>query len=63
MGQLGLPCVAIDERHNAQGCDKHGEELARLPVELEEPYCDDVGEEGVRIPDCSDIGEPVVREM
>jgi hypothetical protein len=61
MGHFRLPRVTIDDRHNAKGRDKHGEELARLPVELEELYCDDVGEEGVRVPDRSDIAEPIVR--
>lgn len=61
MGQLRLPCVAVDDRHNAKGSDENGEELAKLPVELEQPYCNDVGEEGVRVPDRSDIAEPVMR--
>jgi hypothetical protein len=57
-----LPDVAVDDCHNAKGRDEHGKELARFPVKLEEPYCDDVGEEGVRVPDCSDIAKPFVRE-
>ena len=61
MGQLRLPCVAVDDRHNAKGSDENGEELAKLPVELEQPYCNDVGEKGVRVPDRSDIAEPIMR--
>jgi hypothetical protein len=53
--RLRLPCVAVDDRYDAEGRDEHGGELAGLPVELEELYCDDVGEEGVRVPDRSDI--------
>ncbi len=62
MRQLRLPGVAVDDCHDAKRRDEHGEELARLPVELEKPYCYDVGKEGVRVPDRSNVAKPVVRE-
>ena len=52
--------VTVHDRQDAKGRDEHGEELAKLPVEFEEPHRDDVREEGVRVPDCSDIAESVV---
>ena len=62
MGWLGFPDATIDDCHNAKGRDEHGDKLSRFPFKLEDPYYEDVGEEGVRVPDCGDIAEPVVRE-
>ena len=55
----GLPSVAVHDCHNTEGRDEHGEELAKLPVELEEPHREDVCEEGIRVPDRSNIAESV----
>ena len=57
---FGLLSVTVHNCQNAKGRDKHREELAKLPVEFEEPHRDDVCEEGVRVPDRSDIAESVV---
>jgi len=59
-GRFGLLGVAVHDRQNAKGRDEHGEELAELPVELEEPHRDDVREEGVRVPDRGDVAESCV---
>jgi len=50
--RVGLPHgVAVHDCEHAKGGDEHGEELAQLPVQLEESHRDDVREERVRVPD------------
>lgn len=51
--------IAVHDGHDADGRDEHGEELAGLPTELENPHGDDVREERVGVPDRGDIAQSV----
>jgi hypothetical protein len=58
-GHVGVPRVTVHDCQNAESSYEHGENLTEFPFELEKAYGNDVGEEGVRVPDRSYVAEPV----